>query len=163
MIPDIRKATLADVPNIAEIYNEAVLNTTATFDIEPKTSHEMRKWFKAHGPKNPIVVAVIDSKVVGWASLSEWSTRCAYADTAELSVYVKDTFRNRGLGKKLIQSVLAEGKKAGLHTVISRIAGDNDVSIHIHSQFGFENIGVMKEVGKKFGKLLDVHMLQKIY
>jgi len=163
MKSDIRKAVLTDVPKITEIYNEAILNTTATFDTEPKTSHYMRKWLKAHGPKNPIVVAVIDGKVIGWASLSEWSTRCAYADTAELSVYVKDTFRGRGIGKQLIQAVLLEGEKAGLHTVLSRITSENQISIHLHSQFGFEDIGVMKEVGKKFGNLLDVHMMQKIY
>jgi len=163
MNPVIRKAILADIPNITEIYNEAILNTTATFDTEPKTSHEMRKWFKAHGPKNPIIVAVMNKKVVGWASLSEWSNRCAYSDTAELSVYVKDTFRSRGIGKQLVKAVLSEGEKAGLHTVLSRIAGDNQVSIHLHSQLGFEHIGVMKEVGKKFGQLLDVYMMQKIY
>ena len=105
----------------------------------------------------------MNKKVVGWASLSEWSNRCAYSDTAELSVYVKDTFRSRGIGKQLVKAVLSEGEKAGLHTVLSRIAGDYQVSIHLHSQLGFEHIGVMKEVGKKFGQLLDVYMMQKIY
>jgi L-amino acid N-acyltransferase len=162
-MPDIRKAILADVPAITAIYNEAILTTTATFDTEPKSTVAQRKWFKAHGPKNPVLVAVVDGKVVGWASLSEYSTRCAYADTAELSMYVKDSFRNQGIGKKLMQAVLEEGKKAGLHTVISRIAGGNAISINLHHQFGFEDIGVMKEVGNKFGQLLDVYLLQKIY
>ena len=86
--------------------------------------------------------------MIGWASLSVYSDRCAYADTAELSVYVKESFRNSGIGKELMQAVLEEGKKAGLHTVISRIAGDNNISINLHHQFGFEDIGVMKEVGE---------------
>jgi L-amino acid N-acyltransferase len=163
MIPDIRKAMLADIPAITEIYNEAILTTDATFDNEPKTITEQNKWFQAHGAKNPIVVAEINSEVVGWASLSEWSTRCAYSDTAEISLYVKETFRNRGIGKSLMQTILAEGKKAGLHTIISRITSGNDVSIQLHLQFGFEHIGVMKEVGKKFGRLLDVCIMQKIY
>jgi phosphinothricin acetyltransferase len=76
---------------------------------------------------------------------------------------VKDSFRNQGIGKKLIQAVLEEGKKADLHTVISRIAGGNSVSINLHHQFGFEDIGVMRDAGNKFGQLLDVYMLQKIY
>ena len=160
---EIRKAVYTDVPAITGIYNEAILTTTATFDKEPKTTTSQRKWFKAHGLKNPIVVAVEGGKVVGWASLSAYSDRCAYADTAEISVYVKESFRNRGLGKKLMQAVLDAGKKAGLHTVISRIASGNNVSIDLHHQFGFTDIGVMKEVGSKFGQLLDVYLLQKMY
>ena len=163
MKPDIRKAVLADVPAITEIYNEAILTTAATFDTEPKTVIDRKKWFKAHGPRNPVIVAEIDGNVIGWASLSEWATRCAYADTVELSLYIKETFRNRGIGKLLMQAVLGEGKKAGLHTVISRITGGNDVSINLHHQFDFKDIGVMKEVGNKFGTLLDVYMLQKMY
>ena len=163
MPSEIRKAVYTDVPAITGIYNEAILTTTATFDTEPKTTTAQRKWFKSHGPKNPILAAVVEDKVIGWASLSAYSDRCAYADTAELSLYVKESFRNQGIGKELMQAILDEGKKAGLHTVISRIAGGNDVSINLHHQFGFEDIGVMKEVGKKFGKLLDVYIMQKIY
>ena len=163
MIPDIRKAVDDDIPAITKIYNEAILNTTATFDLEPKSVSSQRKWFKGHGSKNPILVAVIDNNVIGWISLSEYSTRCAYADTAELSLYVEESFRNQGIGKKLIQAILDEGQKAGLHTVISRIAGGNEISIHLHKQFGFDDVGVMKEVGNKFGKLLDVFIMQKIY
>ena len=163
MTVEIRKVVYTDVPAITGIYNEAILTTTATFDKEPKTTTSQRKWFKAHGPKNPIVVAVADGKVVGWASLSAYSDRCAYAETAEISVYVKESFRNQGLGKKLMQAVLDAGKKAGLHTVISRIAGGNNVSINLHHELGFTDIGVMKEVGSKFGQLLDVYLLQKMY
>ena len=163
MIPEIRKAVLTDVPAITAIYNEAILTTTATFDIEPKSTASQKKWFKAHGPKNPVMAAEADSKVVGWASLSEYSTRCAYTNTAELSLYVKEGFRNQGIGKKLMQAVLEEGNKAGLHTVISKITGGNAVSVHLHHQFGFEDVGVMKEVGNKFDQLLDVYIMQKIF
>jgi phosphinothricin acetyltransferase len=163
MASEIRKAIYTDVPAITGIYNEAILTTTATFDTEPKTTAAQRKWFKAHGPKNPILVAVEGGKIIGWASLSAYSDRCAYSGTAELSVYVKEKFRNRGIGRRLMQAVLEEGKKAGLHTIISRIAGGNDISIHLHRQFDFADIGTMKEVGNKFGQLLDVSMMQKMY
>ena len=163
MASEIRKAIYTDVPAITGIYNEAILTTTATFDTEPKTTAAQRKWFKAHGPKNPILVAVEGGKIIGWASLSAYSDRCAYSGTAELSVYVKEKFRNHGIGRKLMQAVLEEGKKAGLHTIISRIAGGNDVSIHLHRQFDFADIGTMKEVGNKFGQLLDVSLMQKMY
>jgi phosphinothricin acetyltransferase len=163
MIPEIRKAVPLDVPAITEIYNEAILTTTATFDIKPKTVASQRNWFKDHGKRNPVLVAVVDGKVVGWVSLSEYSARCAYADTVELSLYIKEVFRNQGVGKRLMTAVLAEGQKAGLHSVISRIAGGNDISIHLHKQFGFQDVGVMKEVGNKFGKLLDVYIMQKMF
>jgi phosphinothricin acetyltransferase len=163
MIPEIRKAVPLDVPAITKIYNEAILTTTATFDIKPKTVASQRNWFKDHGKRNPVLVAVVDGKVVGWVSLSEYSARCAYADTVELSLYIKEVFRNQGVGKRLMTAVLAEGQKAGLHSVISRIAGGNDISIHLHKQFGFQDVGMMKEVGNKFGKLLDVYIMQKMF
>jgi len=159
----IRQATLNDLDAITEIYNDAILKTVATFDTEPKTLEEQKSWFASHGPKYPILVAEQDGTIVGWASLSMWSDRCAYSDTAEISLYVEETHRGKGIGKKLLEAILQEGKKAGLHTVIARITAGNDISIRLAQSAGFEHIGVMKEVGRKFGKLLDVHLLQKIY
>jgi L-amino acid N-acyltransferase YncA len=159
----IRKATLQDLPAITEIYNEAILTTDATFDTEPKTAAEQKIWFKNHGTRNPVLVAVVDGKVRGWASLSQWSTRCAYSDTAEVSLYIKQEFRRQGIGKLLMKEILDEGRRAGLHTVLTRITSGNLVSIHLHEECGFKDIGTMKEVGKKFDRLLDVCMMQKVY
>ena len=159
----IRPAKLDDLEAITAIYNEAILTTDATFDTEPKTDAEQRVWFAKHGYRNPVLVAELDGVVVGWASLGEWSDRCAYADTAEISLYVKQEFRSRGIGRRLLEVIVREGEKVGLHTIIARIAGGNQISIHLHEGVGFEHIGVMKEVGKKFGEVLDVYLLQKIY
>jgi phosphinothricin acetyltransferase len=159
----IRKAAMEDLAAITEIYNEAILKTVATFDTEPKTVEQQKSWFESHGSKHPILVAEQDSTIVGWASLSKWSDRCAYSDTAELSVYVKEEHRGKGTGKKLMHEILDQGQKVGLHTVVARIAESNEVSVRLHEAFGFEHVGTMKEVGRKFGKLLDVHIMQKIY
>ncbi len=159
----IRPAKLEDVTAITEIYNEAILTTVATFDIEPKTDAEQSVWFANHSSKNPILVAESDGTVVGWASLSEWSDRCAYSDTAEISLYVKQEFRGKGIGRRLLEDIIEEGEKVGLHTVIARITKGNEESIHLHESVGFEHIGIMREVGRKFGKLLDVCLMQKIY
>lgn len=159
----VRPARLDDLNTITEIYNEAILTTDATFDTEPKTDAEQRAWFAGHGSKNPILVAELDGVVVGWASLSEWSPRRAYADTAEVSLYVKQEFRGRGVGRRLLEAVVCEGEKVGLHTVIARITESNQESVHLHERAGFEHIGVMREVGQKSGKLLDVCLMQKIY
>ena len=91
----IRKARLEDLKGITDIYNDVIMKTTATFDTEPKTEEEQKRWFREHGVKQPIVVAGEGRLIVGWASLSPWSDRCAYSDTAEISVYVKDGYRGK--------------------------------------------------------------------
>jgi len=159
----IRKMTAADLAAVTEIYNEAILTTTATFDSQPKTLAERTAWFAAHDQKHPLLSAETDQKVVGWASLSEYSPRQAYANTAELSLYVKSDFRNRGIGKQLITKILTAGQDAGLHTILSRIVEGNDNSIHLHEISGFTTVGIMREVGYKFERLLDVRIMQLIY
>ena len=159
----IRHATIDDLSAITDIYNEAILKTVATFDTEPKKYDEQRKWFMEHGSKNPLVVAVQDGEIVGWASLSKWSDRCAYSDAAEISLYVRENHQGTGIGRKLLESILEAGSRTGLHTVIARIAEGNEISVHLHESLGFKHVGIMKEVGTKFGRLLDVYVMQLIY
>ncbi|HHX95422.1 MAG TPA: N-acetyltransferase [Clostridia bacterium] len=159
----IRKAEITDLPVITEIYNDAILTTTATFDIEPKSLETQEAWFYAHGPRYPLIVAEVQGEVVGWASLSRYSDRLAYEKTAEISVYVKDGFRGRGIGRKLMEEIIARGRAAGLHTILARITASNEQSIYLHEAFGFQHIGVMREVGRKFGMLLDVCLMQLIF
>ncbi|MFA5307965.1 MAG: N-acetyltransferase family protein [Dehalococcoidales bacterium] len=159
----IRKAEIRDLLAITEIYNQAVLHTTATFDTAGKTVEEQRVWFDQHGPKYPILVAQEGDLIVGWASMSEWSDRCAYSITAEVSVYIREGHMHLGLGRKLSVAILKAGKAAGLHTAIARIATENAVSIKLAKSLGYKDIGVMKEVGKKFGRLLDVTMMQIMF
>ena len=158
----IRQATEKDIPCITEIYNDAIKNTTATFDTEIKSVENRLKWFNDHDSKHPIIVAELKGKVIGYASLSPWSDRCAYESTAEVSVYIDKNFRGNGTGKKLLEVITLEGVKCGLHNILSRISEGNASSIHIHELMGYEHIGVIKQAGKKFGKYLDVHMMQKL-
>jgi phosphinothricin acetyltransferase len=159
----IRQATPADLGQITEIYNDAIQKTTATFDTEPKTLEEQESWFANHDASHPVLIAEQGDLIVAWASLSKWSDRCAYCDTAEISLYVKEEYRGKGIGKQLMKAIIQEGKTAGLHTVIARIAGSNKISADLCKSFGFQYIGTMREVGKKFDKLLDVHLMQLIY
>jgi len=159
----LRSARREDLDSITEIYNEAIIKTAATFDTEPKTVEDQKKWFDDHEAKNPILVAELNGVIVGWASLSKWSDRCAYSDTAEISLYIQEEHQGKGIGKYLIEAIVKEGEKTGLHTIIARITEGNESSLHLHRSVGFTHIGVMKEVGKKFDKRLDVHLMQKIY
>lgn len=159
----IRSATIDDLPTITEIYNQAIRDTVATFDTETKTPEEQRSWFEMHDERHPFLVAEQNGTVVGWASLSAWSARCAYAETAEISLYIDEANRGRGIGRALTEAIITAGQQAGLHSLLARIAGENEDSIRMAESFGFVSIGVMKEVGRKFGRRLDVVLMQLIY
>ena len=159
----IRSASIKDLDGITNIYNEAISKTVATFDTEEKSIDEQKIWFQEHGPKNPIIVAEENGNILGWAALSKYSTRCAYSNTAEISLYVKEKYQGRGIGKKLMEKIIQEGKKAGLHVILARITEGNEKSVYLHKSVGFEHVGILKEVGMKFGKQLDVYLMQKIY
>ncbi len=158
----IRRALPADVEAITAIYNEAILTTTATFDTEPKTIAERLEWLKTHDERHPVLVAIIEGRLVGWASLSKWSHRPAYDDTAETSFYVHSEYRGQGIGRTLKEVIIDEARKLHFHTLIARVAEGSQESLHLNESAGFVRVGTMKEVGRKFGKLLDVHILQKM-
>ncbi len=159
----IRRATINDLAAITEIYNDAIVMTVATFDTTPKSHAEQKVWFESHGPKYPVVVGELDGIVIGWASLSPYSDRCAYSDTAEVSVYVAENHRGKGFGRKILGEVIKLGHASGLHVLIARIAEGNEKSIHLFETMGFAHVGVLREVGRKFGRLLDVYMMQRIF
>ncbi len=158
----IRLATPTDARSIADIYNEAIIGTTATFDTEPKTEEDRRKWLQDHQDRYPVLVAERDGEVVGWAALSRWSDRPAYAGTAETSFYVARKHRGTGVGRLLKERLIVEARRAGFHTILARVAEGNAVSGHLNESLGFVHVGTMREVGFKFGRRLDVEIMQLI-
>jgi len=159
---EIRRATLVDLEAITAIYNEAILTTTATFDTEPKSVDERLDWYNTHDERHPVIVAIVEERVVGWASISRWSQRRAYDDTAETSFYVGSDFRGRGIGRQLKEAIIAEARRLRFHTLIARVAEGSEASLKLNESCGFVRVGTLREVGRKFGRLLDVHILQKI-
>jgi L-amino acid N-acyltransferase YncA len=156
----IREAEDTDLDAITEIYNEAILTTTATFDVEPKSKADRLEWLRAHDERHPVLVALVDGQIVGWASLSPYSERSAYDDTAETSFYVKSESRGQGVGRRLKGAIIDEARRLRFHTLIARVAEGSEESLHLNASFGFVHVGTLKEVGRKFGRLLDVHVLQ---
>jgi L-amino acid N-acyltransferase YncA len=160
-VPLIRDAASADLPGIFEIYHEQVLHGTATFDTEPKDLGAQRAWFEAHPRERyPILVAVEEGRIAGWARLYPWSDRCAYRRSAENSVYVHQDFRARGVGRALLAALIVRAREAGIAVLLARIAEGNPASVALHRGAGFERIGTMRRVGEKFGRILDVELLQ---
>lgn len=159
---EIRIAQEGDVPYLLDIYNYEVLHGEATFDINPRTLSERLDWYYAHNVGNhPLIVAVEDGHAVGYACLSPYRVKEAYAATVELSVYVHKDYRKRGIARKLMLHILSMAREdKRIHTVISVITGGNRASIHLHEELGFLHCGTIKEVGVKFGKYLDIENYQ---
>jgi L-amino acid N-acyltransferase len=158
----IRRAKINDLKAITRIYNYAILSTAATFDTKLKTVESRKKWFYKHSGKYPIIVVADERGVIGWASLSQWSDRCAYNNTAEISVYVDKKEQGQGIGNRLMARIIEFARKNKLHVVIARIAGENEISVHLHKKYGFIYVGSLKEVGYKFDRYIDVHLMQLI-
>lgn len=110
---------------------------------------------------HPVVVAEREDRVVGWASLNSYDARDAFRHTAELSIYVSSGTRGEGLGRELMEAILAAGRDTELLTVIARITEDNKASLRLHENAGFQEVGILRGVGEKFGELLDVCIMQR--
>jgi L-amino acid N-acyltransferase YncA len=159
----IRDAVLNDLPAMLEIYNDAIRNLTATFDLEEQNLAERKNWFEKFGGKYPLIVAEMNGEVVGYSSLSKFREKPAYSHSTELSVYISSIHRGRGVGSALMKEILHRAAKLSYHTVIGGIVGGNEVSVKLHEKFGFEYVGCFKEVGFKFGEWQDVHFYQLIF
>lgn len=157
----IREATTDDLEAIRTIYNYYVIHSTCTFQIEPETSSQRQAWFAAHDALHPVIVAECAGSVIGWAALSAWNPRCAYAWTVEASVYLDPAFLRRGMGRALLQDLLDRARAAGHHTVIGATCTESVASIRLQEQMGFEQIGTLRQVGRKFGRWLDVVYMQR--
>ena len=158
--PTIRDAQATDLGAIFGIYNHEVLHGTATFDFEPLVSGRDDAWLGERDTgRHPVIVAEVDDRVVGWASLSPWSSRGGYARTAEGSVYVHRDSRARGLGSALLAAIAERARAAGPGVVLARIAGANEQSVRLCARHGFRRIGTQRRCGEKFGRILDVELM----
>ena len=153
----IRPITQDDVVSCLDIYNYEVANGVATLDLEPRTLPEWQEWFDAHKTsEHCIFVGLMDDVVVGYASLSPYRTKDAFKSTVELSIYIHQDHRGKGVASKLMAHILEHAKENDtLHTVVSVITAGNEGSTKLHSRFGFTYCGLTPEVGFKHGKYQD--------
>jgi L-amino acid N-acyltransferase YncA len=159
---EIRPAAPADLPSITATYEHAVLYGTATFELIPPDLAEMTRRFGALMDGGyPYFVAALEGRVIGYAYAGPYRPRPAYRFTVENSVYLQPDIHRRGIGRQLLQRLIAESEARGYRQMIA-VIGDsaNAGSIGVHTKCGFEMIGTHPNVGFKFGRWLDTVMMQ---
>ena len=157
---DIRRATMADAEAIRQIYNHEVTGSTATLDLVPRSVEEQAGWMNAHAGVYPVIVAHEGAEVVGFASLSPYRPRPGYATAVEDSIYVAEDHRAKGIGRELLTEAVAMARTHGFHSVVARVSATQPASVALHQACGFDFVGVEREIGRKFGRWIDVAILQ---
>ena len=153
----IRNAELRDAKEIAEIYNYYIKETVITFETEEIGTEEMEKRIKKTQEAGyPFIVYEEDDKVTGYAYVGLWRERNAYKDTLETSIYIDKDRKTRGTGRKLYKKLIKLCAEIKVHVLIGVLSYPNLASQRLHESLGFEKVGCFKEVGKKFGKFVDV-------
>jgi phosphinothricin acetyltransferase len=155
-----RLATIDDAEATRQIYNIEVTESTVTFDLVPRTLEEQRSWISARSGAHGILVAEDEGEVVGFASFSPYRDRPAYSTSVEDSVYVRRDQRGKGVGKMLLTDLVELARSHGFHAMVARIVGGHDASIALHHALGFVIVGTEREIGRKFGRWLDVVEMQ---
>lgn len=158
----VRGATEADLREMAEIYNHAILNTTATFDTETKTVDQWRKMLAHASDAYPMIVATIDDRVVGWGALKPLIDRPAARFSTENAVYVDPSCHGRGIGSALMEDLVERARHNGYHVIIAFVVSGNQASERLHEKLGFEQVGFIREVGRKFEEWLDLIVYEKL-
>ncbi len=158
----IRPVRQNDLPNVVTLLNREIVHATTIFRLVPFDDVATQRWWNAHGEgRFQAVVAEADTgEFAGWAALSPHSAYEAYDRTAELSVWVEARLRGRGVGKQLVDTLQRACPKRSIRTLISRIEATNVSSIGLHRSCGFIEAGTLRDVGEKFGKSLDVVLMQ---
>ena len=159
----IRQASIKDAHGILDIYNDAILKTTAVYSYEPHTIDMRLQWLQDKRHANiPVLVAEVGGMVAGFATYGPFRAWPAYQYTIEHSVYVHKACRQRGIAAKLLQQLIEAVKQQPIHTIIAGIDAANVASINLHQKFGFTEIGTFKQVGYKFERWLDLKFMQLI-
>ncbi|MFS0910948.1 N-acetyltransferase family protein [Microbacterium sp. 179-I 3D2 NHS] len=157
----IRNAEAGDLPTITEIHNHAVVHTTAIWNEDAVDVDDRAAWLADRtGRGYPVIVAVDETGVLGYASYAQWRPHSGYRLTVEHSVYVRGDQRGRGIGTTLMAALIERARAAGIHVMIGGIESGNTASIILHERLGFAEVGRMPQVGAKFGRWLDLSMLQ---
>ena len=159
----IRLAEEDDAQAINSVYNHYVRTSTCTWHLTEETVEGRIHWLKGRSRVHPVLVIEVEGKVVGWGSLSTYNSRQGWSATVEDSIFIHHAFHGQGLGKRMLQELLLRAEAIGHSSVIARISGEQTPSLRLHASLGFEQAGLLRGVGHKFGQKLDcVYMLKAL-
>jgi phosphinothricin acetyltransferase len=158
----LRDATGDDAAAICSIYNQGIQDRLATLETEERTPEERRAWLGARGPRHPVLVAVADAAVLGWASLNAFNARRAYDHVADLSIYVERGWRGRGVGRRLLEALVARARALGYHKLVLSAFPLNEAGMQAYRRAGFREVGIYREQGLLDGKWVDTIVMEKI-
>ena len=159
----VRDAREEDLAAVLAIYNDVIATTTAVYRDDPATLEDRLEWWQARAAQGyPVLVAVEDGPVLGFASFGEFRSWPGYRYTVEHSVHVRADRRGSGVGLALMHPLMARARELGKHVMMAGVDADNAGSIRFHERLGFERVGHLREVGFKFGRRLDLVLLQRL-
>lgn len=159
----VREAQLSDAQAISDIYNHYVETSTCTFELQPESHQKRTQWLKDHeAEKLPVIVVEQNGVVVAWGSLSYYHSRCAYRQSVEPSIYVHHDHTKKGLGSEVMRNLIDLARARNYHCLVGLACSENAFSIRMSESLGFQKIGELKEVGRKFDRWLDVMILQML-
>jgi L-amino acid N-acyltransferase YncA len=162
MIIELVELQEQDFEFVKEVYDWYILNSTATFHTEPISIDELKSIIPVGHPKYKSFIIRNKGEAYGYCYISRYKPRQAYDRTAEITIYLKPEYKERGIGKETIKCLEAIARKSGIAVLLGIITGENEISIHLFEKCGFEKCAHYRQVGKKFNRLLDVVAYQKL-
>jgi L-amino acid N-acyltransferase YncA len=161
---EIRDAAATDLAAMRTIYNDVLITSTSIFSDVLRTEEEQVRWYADGRAQSwPVLVACVDDVLVGYASYGPFRSWPGYRNTVENSIYLAPSARGRGIGKRLLATLLERADAQGLHAVIAGIDGDNEISMRLHEQLGFKKVGHLQQVGRKFERWLDLVFYERVF
>ncbi|MCL2735558.1 MAG: N-acetyltransferase family protein [Propionibacteriaceae bacterium] len=157
----IRRAADADAEAMQEIFNQEVVGSTASWEWFPLSNDDWRAWFHEHTKEHHVLlVAEVDHAVAGFAGYGEFRAKQGYVSTVEDSVFLREGYRGMGLGTRLLSALMDQARARSVHAMVAAVTSENEASIRLHEACGFRQVGYLPQVGHKFGRWLDLVLLQ---
>ena len=158
----IRDARIDDATALAVIYNQGIVDRIATLETEERTPEERRTWLEARGERHPVLVAMVDSQMVGFGSLNVFNPRRAYYHVADFSIYIERSWRGKGVGSRLLQALIERARRIGYHKMVLSAFPFNEGGVALYQKFGFRVVGLYKEQGLLDGRWVDTIIMEKL-
>jgi L-amino acid N-acyltransferase YncA len=160
-VPTIRAATAADAQPVADIYNEGIATRLATFETDPRTATDVEAWLAA-GERLPVLVAEEDETVLGWARVLAYSDRPVYSGVGEVSVYVTEAARGRGIGRGLLEALQERAAELGYWKLVGKLFTANAASARMVRRCGWREVGMHHKHSRLDGEWRDVLLVERV-